>query len=175
MPAVRTPPRLIPLAGALALAAGAASCSSSGSAPRSTATTPGRSAVTTSTAAPTPGPGGSTTTTAAAPRSATTSTTNPAAATTGGAIVITSPHAGQTVVSPMVVTGRSTVATVTVQLSDAGGNELASAVVRPAGGRFSVTMRFATASPGAGTLTAFDTGPGGARQDIATVPVQLSD
>ena len=89
--------------------------------------------------------------------------------------MITSPHAGQTVVSPTVITGRSTVATVTLQLSDAGGNVLASAVVRPAGGQFSVTMRFATASPGAGTLTAFDTGPGGARQDIATMPVQLSD
>jgi hypothetical protein len=73
------------------------------------------------------------------------------------------------------VTGRSRVATVTIQLSDASGTVLAGAVVRPSGGQFSATMRFATTSPGPGTVTAFDTGPGGARQDIATVPVQLSD
>ena len=105
----------------------------------------------------------------------TTSTTNPSAPTSGGAIVVTAPRAGQTVVSPMQVTGRSRVGTVTIQLSDATGTVLAGATMHPSGGQFTVTLRFAASQPGAGTLTAFDTGPGGSRQDIAQVPVNLSD
>jgi len=158
---------------AAALGAGAAGCSSSASLPRATATTAAHSSVTTATSAA--AGSGPASTALPAPGSGTTSTTNPAVATSGGAIVISSPHSGQTVFSPVIVTGRSRVSSVTVQLSDASGTVLASTIVRPSGGQFSATVRFATTSPGAGTLTAFDTGPGGARQDIATVPVQLGD
>lgn len=89
--------------------------------------------------------------------------------------MVTSPGAHQTVASPVTVTGRSRLAALTVQLTDATGTVLASATAKPAQGTFSVTLRFATTQPGAGTLTAFVSGTGGARQDITQVPVELSD
>ena len=117
-----------------------------------------------------------TTSTRAASSAGTTPTTNPSQPTSSQAISVTAPAPHQTVASPVQVSGTATVSTVTIQLSDAGGDVLVSATAHPgAGGRFTATLRFATTSTGAGTLTLYDVGAGGARQDITQVPVQLSD
>jgi len=164
------------LAAVFVLAAGAAAgCSSSRSVTNSPRATSGASgSVSSAGPASTTTASISSTTTTGGPAEGQTATTNPAAPAAGGAVVISTPTAGQTVASPLVVNGTSELGSIQVDLTDAAGNILASAAVVPSGGRFSVTLRFA-APPQAGTLTAYRAGPGGVHEDITQIPVRLSD
>jgi len=149
---------------------GLAACSSTGSVPAAQPSTPQTSSGANTTVGSTTQPSPSTTSAAGAP----TSTTTPAAPSNGGAIVVTSPTDGQTVASPLVVTGTSKLSSVEIDLTDSAGNVLATATVAPAGGRFSATLRFAAPAQ-AGTLSVFVPGAGGVHNDITQVPVKLSD
>lgn len=110
--------------------------------------------------------------------SSTTSTTNPPeTAPPGAPITVSSPANGATVTSPLTVTGTSRLGGQSVQLvlTDGSGNVLSSASAHPgSNGAFTATMRFA-ATPGPGSLAAFVSGSGGAREDLIQVPVRLSD
>lgn len=162
------------MAGAAALAVALAACSSSTPTSASTTTTSSTTSTTAGIgAAPT---SSSTTSTTASAGPGTTTTTTPPETSSGGPIVITSPKPGATLVSPATIGGKATTGAFQLQLTDGQGNVLASQTVQPgAGGAFSLTLRFATAHPGPGTLVAFTTTSSGARANLTQVPVQLGD
>jgi hypothetical protein len=165
-------------AGLLAGAALLAACSSSpgpSAHSRSSTTTSlagvGAQATTTSTASVAPGSTGTI-------ASSTTSTTNPPEAAGGGPITVQSPARGARIGSPLTVSGTSHLGRQAIQvvLSDGSGNPLCQATAQPSSaGSFTVTMRFAAASPGPGSLALYVAGSGGARNDLIQVAVQLSD
>jgi len=140
--------------------------SSSGAASATTGGTPATSAASPTSTTPTTGPGSS--------PGAPTSTTNPPARSPGGAIVIASPTTGQTVASPLTVTGTSALSSVEVDLSDSAGNVLCTVTVAPTAGHFSATLRWAAPNQ-AGTVAAFQPGPGGVHDDLTQVSVHLAD
>ena len=157
----------------LAAALGLAACSSSSKAAgshqagtSSTSSTAGLSAQST-TSTSSPGTDAS---------SSSSTTTPPETAAPGSPIRITSPANGASVASPMTVTGTSTLHGQTIQLvlTDGSGNVLcqSSAVPNSTGG-FSATMRYA--GSGQGSLAAFVSGAGGARNDLIQVPLHLAD
>ena len=157
------------LAGALGLAACASSSPSAGShaaGTSSTTSTAGLSAQSTS----------STSSTDAGASSSPSTTTPPETAAPGSPIRITSPANGASVTSPLTVTGTSTLHGQTIQLvlTDGSGNIVCqSSAVPNASGAFSATMRFA--GRGQGSLAAFGSGSGGARNDLIQVPLHLAD
>lgn len=157
----------------LAAAIGLAACSSSPSpagshsASTSTSTTEGVSAQSTSS---------TTSTTSASSASSSSTTTPPETAAPGSPIKILSPTNGASVASPLSVSGTSTLHGQTIQLvlTDGSGNVVCQSSATPgANGAFGATMRFA--GSGRGSLAAFVSGSGGARNDLIQVPLQLSD
>jgi cellulose 1,4-beta-cellobiosidase len=157
----------------LAAAVGLAACSSSSpsagshaAGTSSTTSTAGLSAQSTS----------STSSAGAGASSSTSTTTPPETAAPGSPIKITSPANGAAVASPMTVSGTTSLHGQSIQLvlTDASGNVLCqSSAVPGANGSFSATMRFAGSGPG--SLAAFVSGPGSARNDLIQVPLHLAD